>query len=461
MDFLKNKDASFAAAKAMFEAAKRPEVRAAAVTASKNPMVRNVAKSAAQDPNTRQMVMETLMRQQAEQQNLNPVRPAPPPKVTNEPPPPVPRHGVATTSAPPPPAAKPTPPKPGWKTANTDNERAVTDFDLAPALPAYNSTPKAASGNFSSAGFTPSQPFVYPNIVQELNDLHLQKTNSPSRPPPPASSTYSPSVEKDPHAIVLYDYTTNQSDELQCSTGDKVLLKREVDSQWVYGANLTTGKHGMIPYSFLDIKIPLPNMGTTANVVSALHDYSTGYDGDLEFIAGERIEVLEWVDDQWLKGKIGGRTGMFPANFVDTSNLTISKPALSQPSAEAAIGSASVQYDYQTGVEGDLACYAGDTIEILERMGSDWVMGRLNGRKGMVPTNFLNEGGSAAASDFVEREMTLIADYPSTEPGHLNLSKGDRVKIVEDVDDYWYKAKPLDSVFRFMEPGFVPKSCVQ
>ncbi|KAE9411931.1 hypothetical protein Angca_003000, partial [Angiostrongylus cantonensis] len=48
------------AAKAFFEAAKKPEVRQAAVAAAKNPFVRQVAKQAATNPETRQQLVAAL-----------------------------------------------------------------------------------------------------------------------------------------------------------------------------------------------------------------------------------------------------------------------------------------------------------------------------------------------------------------------------------------------------------------
>ena len=49
----------------------------------------------------------------------------------------------------------------------------------------------------------------------------------------------------------------------------------------------------------------------------ALYDYQSGESTDLNFNLGDEIELLEKVDEQWLKGKCGGKTGMFPAGFVE------------------------------------------------------------------------------------------------------------------------------------------------
>jgi hypothetical protein len=38
--------------------------------------------------------------------------------------------------------------------------------------------------------------------------------------------------------------------------------------------------------------------------------------GELSFVTGEMVATLEQVDKDWMKGRIGGREGIFPASFV-------------------------------------------------------------------------------------------------------------------------------------------------
>ncbi|KAL7754188.1 BAR adaptor protein Hob1 [Sorochytrium milnesiophthora] len=55
-----------------------------------------------------------------------------------------------------------------------------------------------------------------------------------------------------------------------------------------------------------------------AKYVMALYDYEAQAPDDLSFHADDRIEVLEASDNvnDWWKGRIGERTGYFPANYV-------------------------------------------------------------------------------------------------------------------------------------------------
>lgn len=48
----------------------------------------------------------------------------------------------------------------------------------------------------------------------------------------------------------------------------------------------------------------------------ALFDFQSKVSGELSFSPGEVITTTEWVNEDWMKGTIGEREGMFPVNFV-------------------------------------------------------------------------------------------------------------------------------------------------
>lgn len=53
-------------------------------------------------------------------------------------------------------------------------------------------------------------------------------------------------------------------------------------------------------------------------VGTATHAFEGQQPGDLSFEAGDRITVLTKTDSQydWWEGQLGGKVGIFPANFV-------------------------------------------------------------------------------------------------------------------------------------------------
>lgn len=64
--------------------------------------------------------------------------------------------------------------------------------------------------------------------------------------------------------------------------------------------------------------------------------------GDLSFQAGDKLEVLDKVKDDWWKGRIAGReaTGLFPSSYVREVQVLKEKPALPNlpPRSAAAYG---------------------------------------------------------------------------------------------------------------------------
>ena len=59
---------------------------------------------------------------------------------------------------------------------------------------------------------------------------------------------------------------------------------------------------------------PLKPKPAPVNYVVAVYDFSAQADGDLDFKAGDRIEVVERTDsaEDWWTGRLDGRTGVFP-----------------------------------------------------------------------------------------------------------------------------------------------------
>ena len=47
-----------------------------------------------------------------------------------------------------------------------------------------------------------------------------------------------------------------------------------------------------------------------------IESYIAETDEDLTFFVSDVIELIERIDDNWLKGRCGGNTGIFPQSFV-------------------------------------------------------------------------------------------------------------------------------------------------
>jgi hypothetical protein len=50
---------------------------------------------------------------------------------------------------------------------------------------------------------------------------------------------------------------------------------------------------------------------------TATFPFAAEHDNELSFKPNDIIKLRKWVNAEWLEGELDGRTGMFPAMFVD------------------------------------------------------------------------------------------------------------------------------------------------
>ncbi|CAD6188606.1 unnamed protein product [Caenorhabditis auriculariae] len=466
-----NKGFSVSAAKALFEAAKKPEVRQAVVAAAKNPYVRATAKNVAENKEARNAVLTAVSNPSAE----NKFSAASAVYDANRPPPPPHRNGSASVSA-----ASSSSGKVASSHQSIISKLENLNFGAPPAPNPSTTAAPSTSLYVHTSSSQSQQPRLPPPSHSSSSS-----TSSWTPAPPYNSVTRStPAVSAhDPHATVKYAFVGAHIDELTCNPGEVVLLKRHVDDQWIYGMNTTTGKHGIVPQSYLQVEVPLPAesvpKSTSSSFASpssgtystALYDYDSATPGDLRFRVNDRILVTSRVNADWLEGELYGQKGIFPANFVSLDGsapapVSAPAPANSAPTRTKR-ENVTAAYDYYSGVASDLQFNQGDVIEVVEKVDCDWIMGELNGRRGLVPVTFLlspnsspkKSPGLANLSTALKPKMAVaIADYHSDDPKHLYVTRGDNIIISETVDEYYYKGK-LEA-FKTLPAGIFPKNVV-
>ena len=61
---------------------------------------------------------------------------------------------------------------------------------------------------------------------------------------------------------------------------------------------------------------------------TALYDFNGQHDDELTFCSGQMVELIRHVNDEWMEGRVLGRSGIFPTAFV---NIVVDVPLRSDP----------------------------------------------------------------------------------------------------------------------------------
>lgn len=131
----------------------------------------------------------------------------------------------------------------------------------------------------------------------------------------------------------------------------------------------------------------------------SLYDFhGNQQDGELVFVAGEIVHVIEKINGDWLRGEYRGRTGAFPCSFVDISTELINKLPQSATVPKNDEGESSdsgldlhckAMFDYSSDVPDDLSFNTGDVIKVKKKISEEWFEGEINGRVGMFPAAYV------------------------------------------------------------------------
>lgn len=128
-------------------------------------------------------------------------------------------------------------------------------------------------------------------------------------------------------------------------------------------------------------------MNTQAKV---LYDFKAELPTELTIRTGDTISFIKsTTDGDWLEGTLSGKTGLFPAAFVEiiSSNTYKESPAPELPAQQAL-----VLYDFQAETQEEVNLYQGQSVSIIELDNpSDWTRIRTSsGSEGLCPTSFLD-----------------------------------------------------------------------
>ncbi|XP_058059300.1 mucin-19-like isoform X2 [Anopheles bellator] len=258
-------------------------------------------------------------------------------------------------------------------------------------------------------------------------------------------------------AVVEFDYTAKEPDELTLKKGAIITNIKVQDGGWWEGTLISTGRTGVFPDNFVRVleqqqppalvvedknDVVLRDKNATINRrCRVIFSYRENKPDELTLAEGDVIEFYEAVEEGWWRGKLNGRVGVFPSNFVEmiesvspksssrksggvtmidgsggptalgvsvslskNNSLNKSRTSLNSSSREdldrhdapslppkPVREMCKVLYAYQPANEDELKLVEGDIITILTKELPDkgWWKGELRGRVGVFPDNFV------------------------------------------------------------------------
>ena len=133
--------------------------------------------------------------------------------------------------------------------------------------------------------------------------------------------------------VVNCDYTAEEETSITLKVGDRVELIEDNDPDWAYVREISTGKEGYFPLSFLDVAgdavaapavaaAPAPEPAAApagGNFRTVNADYVAEEETSITLKVGDKVEVIDDSDPDWayVREVSTGKEGYFPLSFLD------------------------------------------------------------------------------------------------------------------------------------------------
>ncbi|XP_032670452.1 uncharacterized protein LOC116843802 [Odontomachus brunneus] len=207
-------------------------------------------------------------------------------------------------------------------------------------------------------------------------------------------------------AIVEYNYVAQEDDELTLRKGDIITEIKMMLGGWWEGT--LRDKRGMFPDNFVKVLEPSSTSGGSSNnetiisvksdevtlrngssrrLCKVLFSYEPCNEDELTLVPQDSIEFLGEVEEGWWRGRLRGKVGVFPSNFVSPPVPEEQDKHKDRDKKEMC----RVLFPYEAANEDELTFIEGEIITLLSKDAPDkgWWKGELNGHVGLFPDNFV------------------------------------------------------------------------
>ncbi|XP_049631487.1 SH3 domain-containing protein 21 [Suncus etruscus] len=222
--------------------------------------------------------------------------------------------------------------------------------------------------------------------------------------------------------------------------------------------------------------------------VLVLATYRAQKEGELSLAPGDVVrQVCPGPTPGWLRGELGGRSGLFPEGLVQEIPESLRGTGEAQrprgPRRRGHLAKSwdpprwcKVHYNYIPEQTDELELRAGEIVEVIKEIEDGWWLGKKNGKLGALPSNFVEllDCGPPSLSfsdkpsiipdleqppklysqrwdDPPEYQQTayhpeyykVLFDYQPKAPDELALRKGDMVKVLKKTteDEGWWEGE--------------------
>ncbi|GMT00465.1 hypothetical protein PENTCL1PPCAC_22639, partial [Pristionchus entomophagus] len=221
--------------------------------------------------------------------------------------------------------------------------------------------------------------------------------------------------------IVVYEYKSQQADEIDMEVNDIIEIIKTVEDGWNRGKNERTGQIGMYPTNYCEVyrtKPGLSSTGTNKQYISLKKADTPKPIGEIP-AAIKRISGMDIM-----KGKEETPSSLITLPSISSSPPNPPKEEQEKDGREYA----KVTFDYVAQHEDELSLKVGQTVWVVNKRTTDsgWYEGEVDGRRGLFPDNFVSlmkpsSGNGSSLSQPPPFPPTTLSSLTSSTP---SLSTG-------------------------------------